>query len=73
MPLYTLKDAANLPLLTITAENDEALENDLIMFAAAIEGDRGISVVENKGTYWKITYARRNTKQRFLIVKRKED
>jgi hypothetical protein len=73
MPLYELKSTDNLPLLTISAMDDESLENDLIMFANAIIGIQGTAFVEKKGEYWKVVYNRKGGSERFLIVKRKDE
>jgi hypothetical protein len=73
MSLYVLKTPDDLPLLTITALDNESLELDLIMFANAIAGIQGTAFVEKRGEYWKLVYNRRRGRERFLIVKRKDD
>lgn len=71
MPLYELLDNNNLPTVTLSSENDETLETELIMLSAAIAGIGGVAEVEKKGAYWKVIHARRSGKVRYLICKRK--
>ena len=71
MQLYVLSDSEGMRLLTLTAQDDDQLETDLIMFANAIAGAGGYSHVERKAEYWRVVYNRKQAKERWLIVKRK--